>query len=227
MKRLDGIRVLPGFLFGDANRLFDSWLWIFVGKLVSIFSSSLLIRILWNPSPLLLFLLLWSACDHARSALLPVACSRWIAGSTTQWWRFMRISESCLSLREFELCLMLMIEFNGEFAVFGMKLIWIGVEFDLGFVCSWAFLWICWIWSVTEWREKVKSVCWCGFRFWKFWHASPYIGCHVDSDPIGMWHVYWTWLAWPLGLTCNSKKRTFLQFMKIKSVLKELDWIAI
>jgi len=52
-----------------------------------------------------------------------------------------------------------------NFAVFGMKLIWIGIEFDLGFVCSWVFLWVCWIWSVTEWREKVKYVSWCG-AYW-------------------------------------------------------------
>jgi len=55
---LDEVRMLPWFLFGDSNRFFDSWPWIFVGKLASIFSSSLLIRILWNPSPLLLLLLL-------------------------------------------------------------------------------------------------------------------------------------------------------------------------
>ena len=99
MKRLDGIRVLPGFLFGDSNRLFDSWPWIFVGKLVSIFSSSFLIRILWNPLLLLpsssLIHNLWLRWQRA----ILVACSRWIAGSAIRWWWFAWISENCSNLR--------------------------------------------------------------------------------------------------------------------------------
>jgi len=91
--------MLPEFCLEIIGRFFDPWLQIFAGKTGFLSFSLLLVRILWNPLPLLLLLLLRSmACDHARSALLPVACSRWIAGATIQWWEFARISENCSNL---------------------------------------------------------------------------------------------------------------------------------
>ena len=88
--------VLPESCLGIWTVSFDPWFWIFAGKAISLFSSSGSNR--WKPSLLLLFLLLWSACDHARSALLPVACSRRIAGS--------QLSDegSCESLRVAWIC---------------------------------------------------------------------------------------------------------------------------
>jgi len=109
-KRWDGIRFLPVFLIGDSKRFFDSWLWSLP---VSLFRSFLL---LWSGSCEILHcffpLLLWStACDYARSALPPVACSRWIASTTVLWWRFtMNLWESLAVASNsfaFRLCLLL------------------------------------------------------------------------------------------------------------------------
>ena len=164
----------------------------------------LLIRILWNPSLLLLLLLLRSdACDYARSALPPVACSRWIASTTIQWWGFIRISENCSNL----CCICVnfvtvwFCELNSmvHFEVFGTKLIWIRVECELGFMQVLELLWILWFWSVTAKREKIDSVCvmwreFCGslIRVALYRLTS---GCWTN------WNVTCglSWLAWPFG----------------------------
>jgi len=109
-----------------------------------------------------LLLLRSKARIHACSALPPVACSRWIAGSTTQWWRFVRISESCSNLHEFVLCLMLVIEFNGEFCCF-----WREIDLNWCWIWSRVCVFLSFLWTlvnlICNCQERENGFClWCG-----------------------------------------------------------------
>jgi len=123
---------------------------------------------------------------------------------TTPWWRFMRISESCLNLREFMLCLMLMIEFNGEFCCFWNEIdlnwCWIRSRVSVFLSSSVSLLDL-----ICNWMERESEICllmWLWFYdpfFW-FWHCVLFIACHVclranELVPCGFgqlaWHL-WT-----------------------------------
>jgi len=103
---------------------------------------------------------------------------------------------------------------------------------SLGFLCSWAFLWICWIWSVTEWREKVKSVCWCGA-----WSVDLFFLiltlCSIYKLPCGIWSNELVTcgpehLAWQSGLFWlkdrNAIWKTLRTEMQLKLGLKCKKW---
>ena len=68
-----------------------------------------------------------------------------------------------LYLCKFRFCVILGVEFNGEFEVFGTKLIWIRVECELGFMKVLEFFvnFVILICNCQE-RENWFCLCWCG-----------------------------------------------------------------
>ena len=160
--------MLPELLFGDSNRSFDSWPWISSGKsvlLLSFFSGSGSCEILHlffsfffsDPMPVI----------YARSALPPVACSRWIASTTVLWWRFTTNLWESLEIASnsfaFRLCLLRWIRFSDEFNEFVCNCAELVLELMLGFMnvleffCEFVIL-IC---NCQE-RENWFCLCWCG-----------------------------------------------------------------
>ena len=98
----------------------------------------LLIRILWNPSPLLLLLLWSNACDHACSVLPPVACSRLNSRFSSSMMKIPTTLRTAWNYMNFVWILLLFGSVSWiqwRIWSFLVKLLWIGAEFELGFVC--------------------------------------------------------------------------------------------
>jgi len=186
--------VLPVFWFGDWTVSLDPWLRVSTGKQVSLpslfsWSGSYENSSSLSPSsssPI-------QSCDHACSALPPVACSRWIAASAVQWWRFSRISENLLEICANFVWILLLLSSVSRIPwwiqSFFAKSFWIGAGFELGFMRVLEFLWILWFWSVTAKREKMDSVCVMWREFCGFLTLFTIYKLHVASEPMRFWHV--------------------------------------
>jgi len=203
--------VLPEFLFGDLSRFFDSWLWIFAGKPVSLLSF-----FFWSGSCEILHLFFFFFSDPRPAITLAARYLRWrarvwIAGSAVRWWRFSRISENCLKPYEFrvnsasvwfcELNSMANLKFSCEIAL-NWCWIWARVH---------EFLWIFWwIWSVTAKREKMDSV---GdvvlFFFFSFAFLTRAALCRLTCGPWTNWDVTCglSWLVWHFGPICKFERK--------------------
>ena len=200
--------MLPVFWFGDWTVSLDPWLRVSTGKQVSLpslfsWSGSYENSSSLSPSsssPI-------QSCDHACSALPPVACSRWIAASAVQWWRFSRISENLLEICANFVWILLLLSSVSRIPwwiqSFFAKSFWIGAGFELGFMRVLEFLWILWFWSVTAKRERKWILfVWCGVSSVDFWHCSLFISC---MWLLNQWDFdTWTWmLAWHLDCFCS------------------------
>jgi len=70
------------------------------------------------------------------------------------------------------------------------------------------------IFDLTEWREKNVNLlvmwhCICG-SFSDWYSVWPYIGCHVDSEPMKLWHLALYCLRGTLDQTVKKDLRTKL-----------------